>query len=81
MKMTIEDIVEYKKNAIDTLESNGQYATAKASEMAFNALIYLEQNQWGVGSETNQDVDRVVLSNKEYEELLEYKRMYEGLCK
>lgn len=44
MRMTIEDMIEYKKNAISLLEKNSQYATAKATEMAFDALIYLEQH-------------------------------------
>lgn len=44
MRMTIEDMMEYKENAISILEKNSQYATAKATEMAFNALIYLEQH-------------------------------------
>lgn len=42
MKMTtIDDAEEYKRNAVDTLQRNGQYATAKATEKAFNALIVL----------------------------------------
>ena len=39
MNMTIEDIIEYKRNAIDILRKNSQYATAKATETAFDALI------------------------------------------
>ena len=30
--MTIEDMKEYKRNAIDILRKNSQYATAKATE-------------------------------------------------
>ena len=37
--MTIEDIIEYKTNAIKILRKNSQYATAKATEEAFEALI------------------------------------------
>lgn len=37
--MTIEDIEEYKKNAIEILRKNSQYATAKATEEAFDLLI------------------------------------------
>lgn len=78
--MKLEDIVEYKNNAINVLEKNSQYATAKAAEMAFNALIYLEQNKWGVDLDTHQKDDTVRLTKKEYEELLEYKFMYKNLC-
>ena len=46
MSMTIEDINEYKKNAIVILRKNDQYATANAVEMAFNALSCLEQYIW-----------------------------------
>lgn len=46
MKMTIEDIIEYKRNAIEILKKNSQYATAKATEEAFSALIALEQIRW-----------------------------------
>ena len=37
--MTIEDAKEYKRNAVEVLRNNTQYATAKATEMAFDALI------------------------------------------
>lgn len=40
--MTIEDIKEYKKNAIEILKKNSQYATAKATEEAFDLLIWFE---------------------------------------
>lgn len=43
MKMTIEDIKEYKRNAIEILRNNYQYATAKATEEAFDTLIWLEE--------------------------------------
>lgn len=39
--MTIEDIKYYKENAIKILRDNTQYATAKATEKAFDALIWL----------------------------------------
>lgn len=39
MNMTIEDIREYKRNAVDILRKNSQYATAKATATAFDALI------------------------------------------
>ena len=41
--MTIEDIKEYKKNAIEILRKNSQYATAKATEEAFDTLIWFEE--------------------------------------
>lgn len=41
--MTIEDIEEYKKNAIEILEKNSQYATARATEKAFDTLIWFEK--------------------------------------
>lgn len=43
MNMTIEDIKEYKRNAIEILNKNSQYATAKATEEAFDALIWLTE--------------------------------------
>ena len=41
--MTIEDIKEYKRNAIEILKKSSQYATAKATEEAFDALIWLTE--------------------------------------
>ena len=41
--MTIEDIKEYKRNAIEILEKNSKYATARATEKAFNLLIWQEE--------------------------------------
>ena len=37
--MTIEDAKEYKRNALEILRNNTQYATAKATEKAFDVLI------------------------------------------
>lgn len=37
--MTIKDIEEYKRNAIEILRENSQYATAKVTEEAFDLLI------------------------------------------
>lgn len=45
MDMTIEDIREYKKNAIEILKKNSQYATAKATEEAFDLLILFEETR------------------------------------
>ncbi len=41
--MTIEDIEEYKRNAIEILRKNSQYATAKATEEAFDTFIWFEK--------------------------------------
>ena len=37
--MTIEDAEYFKNNAINVLKDNTQYATAKATEKAFDVLI------------------------------------------
>lgn len=39
MNITIEDAKEYKRNAVNILRDNMQYATAAATEKAFNVLI------------------------------------------
>lgn len=39
--MTVKDMEEYKKNAVDILKKNSQYATAKAVEVAFDNLIWM----------------------------------------
>ena len=44
--MTIEDIREYKKNAVEILRKHDQYATAKAVEEAFMSLACLGQYMW-----------------------------------
>lgn len=41
--MTIEDIKECKKNALEVLRKNSQYATAKATEEAYDLLIWFEE--------------------------------------
>lgn len=89
--MKIEDIIEFERNAIEILKKNSQYATAKAVEVAFSALIALEQIRWErdmaigqlkeLGISFGQEIDGVYLSKKEYEKLLEYKHMYDRLCK
>lgn len=43
MSMTIDDIKEYKRNAAEILRKNSQYATAKATEEAFDALLYINE--------------------------------------
>ena len=39
LNMAIEDLKEYKRNAVDILRKNSQYATARATAQAFDALI------------------------------------------
>lgn len=43
MNIMIEDIKEFKKNAVKILKKNSQYATAKATEEAFDTLIWLKE--------------------------------------
>ena len=43
MNMTIENIKEFKRNAIEILRKNSQYATAKATETAFDLLIWTKE--------------------------------------
>lgn len=81
MKITIDDIREYKENAIVILEEESQYATAKAVEMAFNALISLDQIKWErdiaieqleeLGLSLGQKIDGVYITKEEYDRLLE----------
>lgn len=89
--MTIEDIQEYKNNAVKILERNTQYATANAVKQAFSALVVLEQIRWErdiaieqlaeLGLSFGEIIDGKYLSKEEYDKLLEYKYMYEDLCK
>ena len=89
--MTIEDIQEFKNNAVKILERNTQYATANAVKQAFSALVVLEQIRWErdiaieqlaeLGLSFGQIINGKYLSKEEYDELLEYKYMYEDLCK
>lgn len=87
--MTIEDIREFRENAISILKKNSQYATANAVEQAFSAMICLGQYVWErdvavsqleeLGLGFGQEIDGVYLTKEEYEKLLEYKYMYEDL--
>ena len=87
--MTIEDIREYRKNAIERLKKQDQHATANAVNMAFGSLIVLDQIRWErdialeqlkeLGISFGEKIDGVYLSKEEYEGLLEYKYMYKGL--
>lgn len=82
MNMTIEDIEEYRRNAIEILRKNSQYATAKAVDIAFSALICLNQFKWErdvaisqleeLGLSLGQKTDTAnVVTRKQYEELRE----------
>lgn len=89
--MTIEDIREFRENAISILKNNSQYATANAVEQAFSAMICLGQYVWErdvavsqleeLGLSLGEKVDGVYLTYDKYNELLEYKYRYESLCK
>lgn len=91
MQMTIEDIQEFKNNAVKILERNTQYATANAVKIAFSALVVLDQIRWErdiaieqlaeLGLSLGQIIDGKYLTKEEYDKLLEYKYMYENLCK
>lgn len=90
MNMTYKDITEYRKNAIELLKRYDQHATAKAVDLAFSSLILYEQIQWerdvalgqleDLGISFAQKIDGKYLTKEEYEQLLEYKYMYEDLC-
>ena len=91
MRMTNEDIAEYRKNAVELLKKNSQYATAKAVDLAFSALIVLDQYKWerdvvleqleDISVGFGQKMDGVYLTKEGYEKLFEYKYMYEDLCR
>lgn len=82
LRMTNEDVAEYRKNAIDILKRNDQHATAKAVDIAFSSLIVLEQIRWErdiaidqlneLGISFGEKIDGVYLSKEEYDEMLEY---------
>lgn len=88
--MMIEDIREYKKNAAEILRKNDQYATANAVEIAFSTLACIDQYIWErdiavsqleeLGLSLGQKIEGVYLTHDKYNELLEYKAMYEDLC-
>lgn len=82
MKMTIEDIKEYEKNAVSILEKNSQYATARAVEQAFSALVCLGQYKFErdiaisqlneLGISLGQTIDGVYLTKDEHQYIKEY---------
>ena len=89
--MTIEDIREFRENAISILKKHDQYATANAVEQAFSAMICLGQYVWErdvaisqleeLGLSFGEQINGFYLTYDKYNELLEYKAMYENLCK
>jgi hypothetical protein len=66
--MTIEDIREYKKNAVEILRTNSQYATAKATEEAFDVLLWFEEMKGKLVLKSGPDHSKLSLRNK-YEEV------------
>lgn len=94
--MTREEAINILKNVygnevVKGGRNCGKTAFRTALVMAMNALGAIEQIQWerdvainqleelGIGFA--QEMDGKYLTKKEYEELLEYKHMYEDLCK
>ena len=55
MNMTPEDIQEYKNNAVKILRQNSQYATAKATEEAFDILLWFELMKGKLSLTSNSD--------------------------
>lgn len=86
--MTIEDIREFKKNAVNVLEKNTQFATARAVEQAFDALACLEQYRWErdvaisqleeLGLSFGRKIDGVYLTKEECEML---RNILQKFCK
>ena len=89
--MSAEDMEYYEKNAVGILEQHTQYATARAVERAFDALWCVGQFKWErdvaiemleeLGLGFAEKIDGVYIPTGEYLDLLEYKLMYENLCK
>ena len=81
-KMKAEDIMTSKINAVKVLREHGQFATANDTELAFAALICLEQYRWErdvavsqleqLGLSLGEKIDGVYLSREEYEDIAEY---------
>ena len=89
--MSAEDMEYYEKNAVEILEKNTQYATARVVERAFMALVCVDQFKWErnvaiemleeLGLGFGEKIDGVYISKGEYLDLIRYKDMYEDLCK
>ncbi len=82
MNMTIEDIKVYQTNAVSLLRANTQYATATATQQAFDIFLWVVQNEELIGKFLEYEKSTEIrLPMEEYNKLLEYKFMYESLCK
>ena len=85
--MTIEEIRELRKYAVEILKKQDKYGTANAVDMAFSSMIALDQIKWErdiaieqlkeLGISFGEKIDGKYISKEEYEQLLEYKYMYE----
>ena len=91
--MKYEDIEEFRKNAIDRLKKESQYATANAVDEAFGALICIGQFKWerdiaieqlneiGCGLGENMDAIKKRLESRPRGEWIEGDLLFEGdLC-
>ena len=65
--MTVEDIREYKMNAVEILRKNSQYATAKATEEAFNVLIWFESMKGKLVLQNGSDHSKLNWENRHEE--------------
>ena len=89
--MSAEDMEYYEKNAVEILEKNTQYATARVVERAFDALWCVGQFKWErnvaigmleeLGLGFGEKIDGVYISNDRYKELLECERLCGEFCK
>lgn len=66
--MTVEDIKEYKMNAVEILRKNSQYATAKATEEAFDTLLWFEEMKGKLVLKSGPDRSKLNWNSK-YEEI------------
>ena len=81
----------YKNEVIKGGRSCGKTSFRTALMMAMNSLGAIEQIQWErdiaieqlkeIGVGLGRKMDGKYLTKEEYEQLLEYKYMYEDLCK
>ena len=96
IKMTRLEALNILENAYGNMVIKGGRSCGKTSlrtalMMAMNALGAVEQIQWErdiaidqleeIGVGLGRKMDGKYLTKEEYEELLEYKYMYENLCK
>lgn len=94
--MTREEAINILKNVygnefVKGGRNCGKTAFRTALVMAMNALSAIEQIRWErdvaidqlkeIGIDLGRKMDGKYLTKEEYEELLEYKHMYEDLCK